>query len=46
VLRVRGLDVDRIGGIALEERVVLTEMTQERGDLQQVFLELTGEGQA
>ncbi|NUP03325.1 MAG: ATP-binding cassette domain-containing protein [Nonomuraea sp.] len=46
VLRVRGLDVDRIGGIALDERVVLTEMTAERGDLQQVFLELTGEGQA
>ncbi|RSN06583.1 hypothetical protein DMB42_25210 [Nonomuraea sp. WAC 01424] len=46
VLRVRGLDVDRIGGIALDERVVLTEITQERGDLQRVFLELTGEGQA
>ncbi|NUR86997.1 MAG: ATP-binding cassette domain-containing protein [Nonomuraea sp.] len=46
VLRVRGLDTDRIGEIALDERIVLTEMTAERGDLQQVFLELTGEGQA
>ncbi|GAA3600159.1 ABC transporter ATP-binding protein [Nonomuraea rosea] len=45
-LRVTGLDVESIGGIALDERILLTEMTQERGDLQQVFLELTGEGQA
>ncbi|MFC4116120.1 ABC transporter ATP-binding protein [Nonomuraea zeae] len=43
VLRVTGLDVEGIGGIALDERILLTEMTQERGDLQQVFLELTGE---
>jgi ABC-2 type transport system ATP-binding protein len=45
LLRVRGLDVDRIGTIAMDERMVLTEMTQERNDLQKVFLELTGEGQ-
>ncbi|MEV4175945.1 ABC transporter ATP-binding protein [Nonomuraea sp. NPDC049709] len=43
VLRVRDLDVEAIGNIALEQRVVLTEMTEERGDLQQVFLQLTGE---
>ncbi|MEV0383530.1 ATP-binding cassette domain-containing protein [Nonomuraea sp. NPDC050643] len=45
VLRVRNLGVEAIGAVALEERVVLTEMTEERGDLQQVFLQLTGEGQ-
>ncbi|TMR09508.1 ATP-binding cassette domain-containing protein [Nonomuraea turkmeniaca] len=46
VLRVRGLDVESIANIALDERVLLTEMTQERGDLQQIFLELTGEEQS
>ncbi|MCA2184462.1 ABC transporter ATP-binding protein [Nonomuraea cavernae] len=45
VLRVTGLDAERIGRIALDERVVLTEVSQERSDLQHVFLELTGEGE-
>jgi ABC-2 type transport system ATP-binding protein len=42
-LRVSGLDAERIGQIALDERVVLSEVSQERSDLQRVFLELTGE---
>ncbi|MEU8245620.1 ATP-binding cassette domain-containing protein [Nonomuraea sp. NPDC048916] len=45
-LRVTGLDAERIGQIALDERVVLTEVGQERSDLQHVFLELTGEGES
>ncbi|MFI6317891.1 ABC transporter ATP-binding protein [Nonomuraea sp. NPDC050556] len=44
LLRVSGLPAERIGEIVLEERVVLTELVQERSDLQRVFLELTGEG--
>lgn len=44
LLRVSGLAAERIGEIVLEERVVLTELVQERSDLQRVFLELTGEG--
>jgi ABC-2 type transport system ATP-binding protein len=41
LLRVRGLDSGMIGQIALDQRIVLTEVTQERSDLQKVFLELT-----
>ncbi|MEN3539798.1 ATP-binding cassette domain-containing protein [Microbispora sp. ZYX-F-249] len=41
LLRVRGLDAETIGRVALDRRVVLTELTQERSDLQKVFLELT-----
>ncbi|MEU7860930.1 ATP-binding cassette domain-containing protein [Nonomuraea sp. NPDC049141] len=44
-LRVSGLDSESIGQIALDAKVVLSEVAQERSDLQQVFLELTGEGQ-
>ncbi|MEU7837047.1 ATP-binding cassette domain-containing protein [Nonomuraea sp. NPDC049129] len=44
-LRVRGLGAEDIGRIALDAKVVLSEVTTERSDLQQVFLELTGEGQ-
>ncbi|WP_055478580.1 ATP-binding cassette domain-containing protein [Sphaerimonospora mesophila] len=40
-LRVRGLDAEAIGQVALDRRVVLTEVTQERSDLQKVFLDLT-----
>lgn len=40
-LRVRGLDAEAIGRVALDRRVVLTEVTQERSDLQKVFLDLT-----
>ncbi|GIH24122.1 ABC transporter ATP-binding protein [Acrocarpospora phusangensis] len=43
VLRVFGMDTERIGQLALDNRVLLTEVTQERSDLQQVFLELTGD---
>ncbi|NUR90705.1 MAG: ATP-binding cassette domain-containing protein [Nonomuraea sp.] len=43
VLRVRGLDGEGIGRIALESGVVLAELARERSDLQQVFLQLTGE---
>lgn len=42
-VRVTGLAAERIGEIVLEEQVVLTEMIEERSDLQRVFLELTGE---
>ncbi|GIH68520.1 ABC transporter ATP-binding protein [Sphaerimonospora thailandensis] len=41
VLRVRGLDTEAIGQVALDQRIVLTEVAQERSDLQKVFLELT-----
>ncbi|MFC0864491.1 ABC transporter ATP-binding protein [Sphaerimonospora cavernae] len=41
VLRVRGLDTETIGQVALDQRIVLTEVAQERSDLQKVFLELT-----
>ncbi|WP_084963499.1 ABC transporter ATP-binding protein [Thermoactinospora rubra] len=41
LLRVRGLEAERIGRIVLEEQVVVTELAQERSDLQRVFLELT-----
>ncbi|GLX93608.1 ATP-binding cassette domain-containing protein [Herbidospora sp. NBRC 101105] len=44
VLRVKGLDAEEIGRLALDQRVLLTEVAQERSDLQSVFLELTGEG--
>ncbi|WP_067171596.1 ABC transporter ATP-binding protein [Microtetraspora niveoalba] len=40
-LRVHGLEPEEIGRIVLDQRVVLTEMTPERSDLQKVFLELT-----
>jgi ABC-2 type transport system ATP-binding protein len=45
-LRVSGLDAEHIGRIALDARVVLTEVTAERSDLQRVFLELTDEGRS
>ncbi|GGO10321.1 ABC transporter ATP-binding protein [Microbispora rosea subsp. aerata] len=41
LLRVRGLDAETIGRVALDRRIVVTEVTQERSDLQTVFLELT-----
>ncbi|MEZ0070698.1 ABC transporter ATP-binding protein [Planotetraspora sp. GP83] len=41
LLRVHGLDAEAVGQVALDQRVVLTEVTQERSDLQKVFLELT-----
>ncbi|GAB1818348.1 ABC transporter ATP-binding protein [Herbidospora sp. RD11066] len=43
VLRVKGLDAEEIGRLALDQRVLLTEVIHERSDLQSVFLELTGE---
>ncbi|GAA0427634.1 ABC transporter ATP-binding protein [Acrocarpospora corrugata] len=46
LLRVYGLDAEAIGQLALDHRVLITEVTQERSDLQQVFLELTEETQA
>ncbi|MBB5134334.1 ABC-2 type transport system ATP-binding protein [Thermocatellispora tengchongensis] len=45
VLRVRGLDREAVGRIALDERILVSEMVQERSDLQKVFLELTGSAQ-
>ncbi|MEV4295267.1 ABC transporter ATP-binding protein [Microbispora rosea] len=41
LLRVRGLDPEAVGRIALERRVVLTEVAQERSGLHKVFLDLT-----
>jgi ABC-2 type transport system ATP-binding protein len=41
LLRVRGLDAEAVGQVALDRRVVLRELVQERSDLQKVFLELT-----
>lgn len=41
LLRVRGLDAEVIGQVALDRRIVLAEVAQERSDLQKVFLELT-----
>jgi ABC-2 type transport system ATP-binding protein len=43
LLRVHGLTADDVGRIALDRRVVLTEVSAERSDLQKVFLELTEE---
>ncbi len=45
LLRVRGMDAEAIGQVALDERIVLTEVAQERSDLQKVFLELTGDAE-
>ncbi|WP_066369913.1 ABC transporter ATP-binding protein [Herbidospora mongoliensis] len=44
LLRVTGLDTEEIGRLALDQRVLITEVIHERSDLQSVFLELTGEG--
>ncbi|MEV4325679.1 ABC transporter ATP-binding protein, partial [Microbispora rosea] len=41
LLRVRGLDPEAVGRIALERRVALTEVAQERSGLHKVFLDLT-----
>ncbi|TQS28518.1 ABC transporter ATP-binding protein [Microbispora sp. KK1-11] len=41
LLRVRGLDPEAVGRIALDLRVVLTEVAQERSGLHKVFLDLT-----
>lgn len=46
LLRVKGMDAEEIGRLALDQRVLLTEVLHERSDLQSVFLELTGEGAA
>ncbi|MBX6386922.1 MAG: ATP-binding cassette domain-containing protein [Microbispora sp.] len=43
LLRVRGLDEETVGRVALDRRIVVTEMVRERSDLQKVFLELTEE---
>lgn len=41
LLRVRGLDPEAVGRVALDRRVVLTEVAQERSGLHKVFLDLT-----
>ncbi|WP_169984405.1 ABC transporter ATP-binding protein [Microbispora sp. H10836] len=41
LLRVRGLDAETVGRVAMDRRIVLTEVAQERSDLQKVFLDLT-----
>ncbi|MEV7802861.1 ATP-binding cassette domain-containing protein [Microbispora sp. NPDC088329] len=41
LLRVRGLDTEAVGRIALDRRIVLTEVAQERSGLHKVFLDLT-----
>ncbi|XVQ89840.1 ABC transporter ATP-binding protein [Microbispora siamensis] len=41
LLRVRGLDPEAVGRIALDRRIVLTEVAQERSGLHKVFLDLT-----
>jgi ABC-2 type transport system ATP-binding protein len=43
-LLVRGVASEVVGQAALDERVVLSELARERSDLEQVFLELTGDG--
>ncbi|WP_214102774.1 ABC transporter ATP-binding protein [Acrocarpospora catenulata] len=43
LLRVYGLEAETIGQLALDHKVLLTEVAHERSDLQKVFLELTGE---
>ncbi|GGK90053.1 multidrug ABC transporter ATP-binding protein [Sphaerisporangium melleum] len=46
VLLVRGAAPETVGQAALDEGVVLSELVRERSDLEQVFLELTGESAA
>ncbi|MGI5119810.1 ABC transporter ATP-binding protein [Marinactinospora thermotolerans] len=41
VLRVKGMSIDEVGRLALNSRVVLTEISEERYDLHRVFLDLT-----
>ncbi|MGI5158224.1 ABC transporter ATP-binding protein [Microbispora sp. CA-102843] len=41
LLRVRGLDAEAVGRVALDRRIVLTEVAQERSGLHKVFLDLT-----
>ncbi|MEU6431154.1 ATP-binding cassette domain-containing protein [Microbispora sp. NPDC046973] len=41
LLRVRGLDPEAVGRVALDRRIVLTEVAQERSGLHKVFLDLT-----
>ncbi|WP_283136863.1 ABC transporter ATP-binding protein [Rhizohabitans arisaemae] len=41
VLTVRGMTPEAIGQVALDERVVLSELVRERSGLEQIFLELT-----
>ncbi|WP_036319730.1 ABC transporter ATP-binding protein [Microbispora sp. ATCC PTA-5024] len=43
LLRVRGLTAEEVGRIALDRRVALRELVEERTDLQKVFLDLTEE---
>ncbi len=40
-LRVTGMRADEVGKVALDARAALSEITTERSDLEQVFLELT-----
>jgi ABC-2 type transport system ATP-binding protein len=42
-LTIRGVDPELIGRVALEGRIVLTELRPVRAELEDVFLELTGE---
>ncbi len=44
-LRVSGATAAQVGHVAHEEGVELHELTTEAGDLERLFLELTGEGQ-
>jgi ABC-2 type transport system ATP-binding protein len=44
--RVTGMDVTWVGRIALAERIELHGLAEERGDLEQVFLDLTRDGLA
>ncbi|SDR17878.1 ABC transporter ATP-binding protein [Thermostaphylospora chromogena] len=46
VLWVHGLDQETVGRVALERQILISEIAQERSDLQRAFLELTGEPQA
>ncbi|MEV7968643.1 ATP-binding cassette domain-containing protein, partial [Sphaerisporangium sp. NPDC088356] len=46
VLLVRGVPPETVGQAALDEQVVLSELVRQRSDLEQVFLELTGEPSA
>ena len=44
-LRVHGLSAERIGEIAAQANVTLGQLVTESSSLEEVFLELTGEGQ-
>ncbi|MBO3748498.1 ATP-binding cassette domain-containing protein [Streptosporangiaceae bacterium NEAU-GS5] len=43
LFRVHGLTNEDVARLALDQRILVTELTPERSDLQKIFLELTGD---